>query len=135
MLSRTAQLRHLHLQSFKMVLDSRESSMVKLTLFKELLIILQLKVLLLVNNNKEINRRKEIISTKDSKFKLKRVKFTQKFKLCIHLKYKDKFFHNLLTKTTQTSNKCFRNSKVNLVLTKLVVQIKNQFLFSIRKIN
>lgn len=81
--------------------------MVKLTLFKELPIILRLKVLLLDNNNKEINRHKETISTKDSKVNLKKVKFTQKFKLCIHLRSKDKFSRHLLTKTTQTFNKCF----------------------------
>lgn len=120
-LSRTPQLRHLHPQSFNMVLDSQEFSMVKLTLFKELLIILQLKDLLLVNNNKEINRHKEIISTRDNKVNLKKVKFTQKFKLCILLKSKDKFFRNLLTKAMQTSNKCFWNNKVHLELTHLVV--------------
>ena len=104
-LLKTPQPQHLHLQFFSMVLDSPEFSMAKLILFKELLIILQLKVLLLVNN-KEINRHKEIISTKDSKINLKKVKFTQKFKLCIHLKFKDKFFLHLLIKITQMFNKC-----------------------------
>ena len=81
--------------------------MVKLTLFKGSIIILQLKVLLLVNNNKEINRHKETISTKDSKVNLKKVKFTQKFKLCIHLKLKVKFLRHLQIKTIQMFNRCF----------------------------
>ncbi len=81
--------------------------MVKLTLFKESVTILQLKVLLLANNNKEINRHKETISTKVSKVKAKKVKFTQKFKLCIHLRHKDKFLRHLLTKAIKMHNKCF----------------------------
>ena len=67
---------------------------------------MRLKVLLLVNN-KEINQHKETISTKDSKVNLKKVKFTQKFKLCIHLKLKVKFLHHLLIKTIQMFNRCF----------------------------
>ena len=103
---RTAQPQHLLQQFFNMVLYNKEFFMVKHIPFKELRIISQLKVLLL-DNNKEINRHKEIISTKVSKINLKRVNLTQKFKLCIHLKFKDKFSLNLLTKTMQTSNKCF----------------------------
>lgn len=100
--SKIVQLQLLLRQFFNTVLDSQEFSMVRLILFKEFLIIFRIPVLLRTNC-KEINHHKEKINTK-AKVNHKRVKFTQKFKLCILHKYKAKFFHRQLIRAI---NKCF----------------------------